>query len=64
VALTPCGHGSDKNRIYADMELKTKLETLQTVEETLFANRKSKEKKCSKQLTKYLYRMTNSAILK
>jgi hypothetical protein len=26
---------------------------LQTVAETLFANRKTKEKKCSKQLTKY-----------
>jgi hypothetical protein len=30
----------------------TKFETLQTVEEILFANRKTKEKKCSKQLSK------------
>jgi hypothetical protein len=29
---------------------KQKFETLQRVEETLFANRKTKEKKCSKQL--------------
>jgi hypothetical protein len=40
VALTPCGHGS----IYAGMELKQKFETLQTAEETLFANRESKKK--------------------
>jgi hypothetical protein len=26
---------------------------MQRIEETLFANRKTKEKKCSKQLTKY-----------
>jgi hypothetical protein len=44
VALTPCGHRSDKSRIYAAKELKHKFETLQTVEETLFANRRSKEK--------------------
>jgi hypothetical protein len=45
VALTPCGHRSDKNRIYsAKVRVKTKFETLQTVEETLFANRKSKAK--------------------
>jgi hypothetical protein len=42
MALTPCGHRSDKNLIYAGV--KTKFETLQKVEETLFANRKSKEK--------------------
>jgi hypothetical protein len=38
VVLTPCEHGSEKNRLYP-----AKDETLQTVEETLFANRKSKE---------------------
>jgi hypothetical protein len=43
VALTPCGHRRDKNRIYAALKELTKFETLQTVEETLFANRKSKE---------------------
>jgi hypothetical protein len=43
VALTPCGHRSGKTRIYAAKEL-TKFETLQTVEETLFPNRKTKEK--------------------
>jgi hypothetical protein len=42
VALTLCGHRSDIKRIYAAKELKQN-ETLQTVEETLFANRKSKE---------------------
>jgi hypothetical protein len=30
---------------------------MQTIEETLFANRKTKEKKCSKQLTKYPFKM-------
>jgi hypothetical protein len=34
---------------------KTKFETMQTIEETLFANRKSKEK-CSKHLTKYPFK--------
>jgi hypothetical protein len=38
VALTPSEHRSDKNHIDPAKELK------QTVEETLFANRKSKEK--------------------
>jgi hypothetical protein len=40
VALTPCGHRSDKKCTYPAKEF----ETLQTVEETLFANRKTKEK--------------------
>jgi hypothetical protein len=46
VALTPCGHRSDKNHIYAATckELKQNLQTLQAVQETLFANRKTKEK--------------------
>jgi hypothetical protein len=39
VELTPCGHKG----------LKTKFKILQTVEETLFANRRTKEKKLSKQ---------------
>jgi hypothetical protein len=39
--LTPCGHRSDKT---ASMQLKQKFETLQTIEETLFPNRKTKEK--------------------
>jgi hypothetical protein len=43
VTLTPCKHRSGKNRIYAAKELKQNFETLQTVEETLFANRKSKK---------------------
>jgi hypothetical protein len=41
VELTTCGHRSDKNLINAAREF----ETLQTVEETLFANRKTNEKK-------------------
>jgi hypothetical protein len=36
VELTPCGHRSEKNSI--------KFETMQTIEETLFANRETKEK--------------------
>jgi hypothetical protein len=31
---------------------------MQTIEETLFANRKTKEKKCSKQLSKYPFKAT------
>jgi hypothetical protein len=57
VELTPCGHRSDKNRI------KTKFETLQTVEETLFANRKTKEKNCSKQLTKYPFKNSGGYLI-
>jgi hypothetical protein len=42
VELTPCGHRSEKT---AFLQLRSKkFETMQTIEETLFANRKTKEK--------------------
>jgi hypothetical protein len=41
--LTPCGHRSDKNCIYAAKGVKTKFETLQTIEET-FQTEKQKKK--------------------
>jgi hypothetical protein len=45
VDLTPCGRRNEKNSIStaAKDRVKTKFETMQTVEETLFANRKTKE---------------------
>jgi hypothetical protein len=43
VALTPCKHRSDKNHVYAAKELKQNLKHCK-LEETYFANRKSKEK--------------------
>jgi hypothetical protein len=41
VELTPCGHRSEKNSISTAIGLKRKF---QTIEETLFAYRKPKEK--------------------
>jgi hypothetical protein len=42
VELTPCGHRSEKNSISTGVKIK--FEAMQTIEETLFANRKTKEK--------------------
>jgi hypothetical protein len=56
VELTPCGHRSEKNSISTELGLKIKFETMQTIEETLFALQKNKRKKCSKQLTKYPFK--------
>jgi hypothetical protein len=44
VELTPCGHRSEKNSISTAIGVKIKFETMQTIEETLFANRKQKKK--------------------
>jgi hypothetical protein len=41
--LTPCGHRTEKNS-YSYLGVKIKFETMQTIKETLFANRKTKEK--------------------
>jgi hypothetical protein len=41
VELAPCGHRSEKNSISTAKGVKIKFETMQTIEETLFANRKT-----------------------
>jgi sulfatase maturation enzyme AslB (radical SAM superfamily) len=58
VALTPCGHGSDKNRIYAAKELKQNLKHCKQLRKLYLQTEKVK-KKCSKQLTKYLLQAIN-----
>jgi hypothetical protein len=55
VELTPCGHRSDKNRIYTAWELKQNLKHCKQLRKRYLQTEKLK-KKCSKQLTKYTFR--------
>jgi hypothetical protein len=55
VALTPCGHRSDKNRIYVAKELKQNLKHCKQLRKLYLQTEKLK-KKMLQQLTKYPFK--------